>query len=165
LSWSTTDIWMPVVVGDYLAATLHLVAEQHGADLLLHFHLLPLEILDGDDVVARITGSAPNAWNLPADWQEHSRIAANPRSNPNKAKLAAGGRGTKTAAVKVGGQGRLSMPACVPTAQRLLRDALSCLAMPHRIQNHRQRYEQPSILPVPPKRWNDIAGTHRLTEQ
>jgi hypothetical protein len=98
---------MPVGVSDYLAKTLH---------------FLPLEILDGDNVVlARTTGSAPNAWNsgaVPADfleiyaghwhrghtWQERSRIAANPQSNPNKARLAARGRPIKTAAAKVSGR-------------------------------------------------------------
>jgi len=104
---------MPVRVSDHLADTLYLGAEQPSAV----FHFFPLEILDGGDVVlAWITGSAPNAWNsraVPADFleihaghwhrghtrQERSRVAANPRSNPNKANLAARGRWTATATV------------------------------------------------------------------
>jgi hypothetical protein len=106
---------MPVRVSDHLADTLYLGAEQPSAV----FHFFPLEILDGDDVVlAWNTGSAPNAWNsraLPADvleiragyWnrghtrQERGRIAANLKSNPNKASLAARVRWTTTVAAKV----------------------------------------------------------------
>ena len=106
---------MPVRVSDYLADTSH---------------FLPLEILDCDDVLlARIRGSAPNACNsraVPADFleiyarhwhrghtrQERSRIAANPQSNPNKARLAARGRSIKTAAAKLSGRCLLAFQQC-----------------------------------------------------
>jgi hypothetical protein len=106
---------MPVRVSNYLADTLH---------------FLPLEILAGDNIVlARITGSAPKAWNsraVPAHFleiyaghwhrghtrQERSRTAANPQSNPNKARLAARGRSTTTAAAKVSGRRLLAFQRC-----------------------------------------------------
>ena len=106
---------MPVRISDYLADTLHLGTEQHSAV----FHLFPLEILGGDDaVLAWITGHVPNAWKsraMPADFvairaghwhrgdarQGRSRIAANPQSNPNRARPAASGRWTDTATAKM----------------------------------------------------------------
>ena len=51
---------MPVYIGDYLADTMHLSTEQHGAHLLLLFHLWRRGILHDDDVVpAQITGLDP----------------------------------------------------------------------------------------------------------
>ena len=95
---------MPVYIGDYLADTMHLSTEQHGAYLLLLFHLWRRGILHDDDVVlAQITGLDPSAWSnsraVLAEFfeihdglwhhgrveQERSRTAAKQQSNSNKA--------------------------------------------------------------------------------
>ena len=55
---------MPVYIGDYLADTMHLSTEQHGAYLLLLFHLWRRGVLHDDDVVlAKITGLDKSAWS------------------------------------------------------------------------------------------------------
>jgi uncharacterized protein YdaU (DUF1376 family) len=114
LSAGKTDIWMPVYIGDYLADTMHLSTEQHGAYLLLLFHLWRRGVLQDDDVVlAQITGLTISAWGISRAvlaeffeiydglWhhgrveRERSRIAAKQQSNSNKAKLAAHGRWSK----------------------------------------------------------------------
>jgi len=58
LSAGKTDIWMPVFIGDYLADTMHLSTEQHGAYLLLLFSsMAPRAPLHDDDAaLAQITG-------------------------------------------------------------------------------------------------------------
>jgi uncharacterized protein YdaU (DUF1376 family) len=111
LSAGKTDIWMPVYIGDYLADTMHLSTEQHGAYLLLIFHLWRRGILHDDDgTLAKITGLTRNAWSqarpVLADFfeihdgfwrhgrveRERSRATAKQVSNSKKAKSAAARR-------------------------------------------------------------------------
>ena len=55
---------MPVYIGDYLADTMHLSTEQHGAYLLLLFHLWRRGSLQDDDrVLAQVTGLSASAWS------------------------------------------------------------------------------------------------------
>jgi uncharacterized protein YdaU (DUF1376 family) len=108
---------MPVFIGDYLADTMHLTTEQHGAYLLLLFHLWRRGILpDEDAALARITGLSASAWSshrpvLAAffrigngTWQhgrverERTRIEAKNKSNSSRAKLGAARRWNKRAA-------------------------------------------------------------------
>jgi uncharacterized protein YdaU (DUF1376 family) len=110
------DIWMPVYIGDYLADTMHLSTEQHGAYLLLLFHLWRRGTLQDDDVVlAQITGLARSAWSTTrlvlaeffqiqdGLWhqsrleRERIRVAAKQQSKSSKAKLAASRRWSKCA--------------------------------------------------------------------
>jgi uncharacterized protein YdaU (DUF1376 family) len=111
LSAGKTDIWMPVYIGDYLADTMHLSTEQHGAYLLLLFHLWRRGILQDDDaVLAQITGLPISAWTISravlaeffeirdGQWhhgrveREKLRTAAKQKLNANRAKLAASAR-------------------------------------------------------------------------
>jgi uncharacterized protein YdaU (DUF1376 family) len=115
LSAGKTDIWMPVYIGDYLADTMHLSTEQHGAYLLLLFHLWRRGILQDDDVVlAQITGLPIRAWSIcrvvlaeffeirDGLWhhgrveRERSRTAAKQQANASRAKLASSSRWNKT---------------------------------------------------------------------
>jgi uncharacterized protein YdaU (DUF1376 family) len=114
LSVVKTDIWMPVFIGDYLADTMHLSTEQHGAYLLLLFHLWRRGSLrDEDAVLAKISGLGERAWELHRPvlaeffkiqdglWQhgrvekEKARVAATKQSQAKKAKLAAWSRWSK----------------------------------------------------------------------
>jgi uncharacterized protein YdaU (DUF1376 family) len=120
LSVVKTDIWMPVFIGDYLADTMHLTTEQHGAYLLLLFHLWRRGSLRDDDaVLAKISGLGETAWNLhrPALaeffkihdglWQhgrvdkEKARVAATKKSMTKKAKSAASSRWRKSDAPSI----------------------------------------------------------------
>jgi uncharacterized protein YdaU (DUF1376 family) len=111
LSVVKTDIWMPVFIGDYLADTMHLSTEQHGAYLLLLFHLWRRGSLrDEDAVLAQISGLGESAWKQHRGvlaeffkvhgglWQharvekERARVAATTQSKAKKAKLAASSR-------------------------------------------------------------------------
>jgi uncharacterized protein YdaU (DUF1376 family) len=114
LSAGKADIWMPVYIGDYLADTMHLSTEQHGAYLLLLFHLWRRGTLQDDDVVlAKITGLAQSAWSTTrlvlaeffqiqdGRWhqgrleRERTRVTARQESKSKKAKLAASSRWNK----------------------------------------------------------------------
>jgi uncharacterized protein YdaU (DUF1376 family) len=115
LSAGKTDIWMPVYIGDYLADTMHLSTEQHGAYLLLLFHLWRRGILQDDDVVlAQITGLPISTWSICRTvlaeffeihdglWhhgrveRERIKVAAKQQSNSSRAKLGASSRWAKT---------------------------------------------------------------------
>lgn len=58
------DIWMPLYIGDYLADTIRLTAEQHGAYLLLLMeHWMRGPIPDDDEVLSQITRLPIDRWN------------------------------------------------------------------------------------------------------
>src|ERR1700730_18272561 len=99
---------MPVFIGDYLADTMHLSTEQHGAYLLLLFHLWRRGTLQDDDgALAQITGLSKNGWSQARQvlsefleihdglWRqgrverERLRVTAKQLSNSKQAKLAA----------------------------------------------------------------------------
>src|SRR5258708_36281942 len=105
---------MPVFIGDYLADTMHLSTEQHGAYLLLLFHLWRRGSLHDDDgTLAQITGLTSTAWSQARPvlgeffqihdglWRhgrverERIRVAAKQQSNSKQAKLAAARRWSK----------------------------------------------------------------------
>src|ERR1700761_4719510 len=105
---------MPVFIGDYLADTMHLSTEQHGAYLLLLFHLWRRGTLQDDDgALAQITGLSRYAWNQARPvlagffqvqdglWRhgrverERLRVTTKQLSNSKQAKLAAARRWAK----------------------------------------------------------------------
>lgn len=72
-----TDIWMPLYIGDYLAATTHLSAEESGAYLHLLMHQWKNGSLPSDQEslrrIARVEKDAwSNAWSILQAFFEHS---------------------------------------------------------------------------------------------
>lgn len=165
---------MPASIGDYLANALHLGREEHSAVFLGLIHLLRRRMRDGGVLRAQITGPGPNTRNssraVRANFfelhvgqcdqrqaqQERSRFAAKRQSNPNQAKLpfpqVTNGRRLQRACCRC-------LSAFVWRNRNwTMRPSARCLTMSDRMDNPRQPYEKPSILPAHAKGWTDIAG-------
>jgi len=161
---------MPVFIGDYLADTMHLSTEQHGAYLLLLFHLWRGGSLrDEDAVLAQISGLSESAWKQHRPvlaeffridgglWQharvekERARVAATTESKAKKAKLAASSRWGKKDASSIA----QAMPGDADSDSES--DSESDLkTFP------RRREEQPQ---VPPLRFAPVGTTTSLFER
>ncbi len=62
---TSTKVWMPLFIGDYLADTSRLTTEQHGAYLLLIFDYWRNGPLPNDDaVLLQVTKLRPDAWSM-----------------------------------------------------------------------------------------------------
>ncbi len=120
---------MPVFIGDYLADTMHLSTEQHGAYLLLLFHLWRRGLLPDDDgILGQITGLDKSAWSRTRPtlaeffeirdglWhhrrveRERIRVAAKQQVNIKNAKLGASRRWSKQATAVDGTDDATQMP-------------------------------------------------------
>lgn len=59
-----TDVWMPLYIGDYLADTMHLNAEQHGAYMMLIMHYWKTGPLpDNQDLLRQIAKCPEHSWS------------------------------------------------------------------------------------------------------
>ena len=141
---------MPVFIGDYLADTMHLSTEQHGAYLLLLFHLWRRGNLPDDDgALAQITGLSRNAWNqtrpvLAEFFQIHDGLWRHGRVERERIRVAAKqlskSKQAKSAAALRWGKPELLLPGMVEGA-----DAVSNAdALPDDADSH--SHSEPELL-------------------